>query len=69
MVDIETHKLTNKMTNHFKTLFLNKRTENFPIFPIGKNKKIELIISNKLTSVMVNRRILFFNELSPFFAS
>ena len=69
MVDIETHKLTNKMTNHFKTLFLNKRKENFPIFPIGKNKKIALIISNKLTSVMVNRRVLFFNELSPFFAS
>ena len=69
MVDIETHKLTNKMTNYFKTLFLNKRTENFPIFPIGKNKKIALIISNKLTNVIVSIRVLFFNEFSPFFAS
>ena len=69
MVDIETHKLTNKMTSHFITLFLNKRTENFPIFPIGKNKKIALIMSNKLTNVIVNRRVLFFIECSPFFAS
>ena len=38
MVDIETHKLTNKMTNHFKTLFLNKRTENFP-FRLEKIRK------------------------------